>query len=140
MKHTILFLAANPFGTDRLSLDREARAIQVELERSGFRDNFELVTRWAAEPLDLLRELRKLKPTVVHFSGHGSHGSPDVAGTRDPAASQHRDVIGEPRSHTKGGYRHPDDPRRRVPRGARRIPGQGGHPRSIAASSATLPG
>jgi len=30
------------------------------------------VTRWAAEPLDLLRELRELKPTVVHFSAHGS--------------------------------------------------------------------
>jgi hypothetical protein len=60
MKHTILFLAANPLGTDRVALDREARAIQVELERSGFRDRFELVTRWAAEPLDLLRELRKL--------------------------------------------------------------------------------
>jgi hypothetical protein len=29
------------------------------------------VTRWAAEPIDLLRELRKLRPTVVHFSGHG---------------------------------------------------------------------
>jgi len=71
MKHTILFLAANPLGTDRLALDREARAIHVELERSGFRDRFELVTRWAAEPLDLLRELRKLKPTIVHFSGHG---------------------------------------------------------------------
>jgi hypothetical protein len=28
--------------------------------------------QWAAEPLDLLRELRKRKPTVVHFSGHGS--------------------------------------------------------------------
>jgi uncharacterized protein (DUF779 family) len=28
------------------------------------------VTRWAAEPLDLLRELRRLKPTVVHFRGH----------------------------------------------------------------------
>ena len=69
MKHTILFLAANPLGTDRLALDREARAIQVELERSGFRDSFELVTRWAAEPLDLLRELRRLKPTVVQFSG-----------------------------------------------------------------------
>jgi hypothetical protein len=74
MKHTILFLAANPLGTDRVALDREARAIQVELERSGFRDRFELVTRWAAEPLDLLRELRKLKPTVVHFSGHGTTG------------------------------------------------------------------
>jgi hypothetical protein len=70
-KHTILFLAANPTGTDRLALDKEARSIQVELERSGFRDRFDLVTRWAVEPLDLLRELRKLRPTVVHFSGHG---------------------------------------------------------------------
>lgn len=70
-KHTILFLTANPSGTDRLALDREARSILVELERSGQRDRFELETRWAAEPLDLLRELRKLKPTVVHYSGHG---------------------------------------------------------------------
>jgi two-component system, cell cycle response regulator len=78
MKHTILFLAANPTGTDRLALDREARAIQVELERSGFRDCFELVTRWAAEPLDLLRELRRLRPTVIHFSGRGSHGTAEA--------------------------------------------------------------
>jgi hypothetical protein len=27
-------------------------------------EGFALETRWAAEPLDLLRELRKLKPTV----------------------------------------------------------------------------
>jgi hypothetical protein len=40
-KHTILFLAANPSGTDHLALDREARAIQVELERSRWRDCFE---------------------------------------------------------------------------------------------------
>jgi hypothetical protein len=33
------------------------------------------VTRWAAEPVDLLRELRKLKPTVVHFSGRGAPGT-----------------------------------------------------------------
>jgi hypothetical protein len=31
----ILFLAANPRETDRLALDREARAIHVELKRSG---------------------------------------------------------------------------------------------------------
>jgi CHAT domain/WD domain, G-beta repeat len=92
MKHSILFLAADPLGTDRLALDREARAIQIELERSGFRDSFELVTRWAAEPLDLLRELRRLKPTVVHFSGHGSAG-PD--GARDPAAGPRRDLVAE---------------------------------------------
>lgn len=71
-KHTILFLAANPFGTDRLALDEEARAIQEEFERGAHRDEFEFVTRWAVQPLDLLRALRKLKPVVVHFSGHGT--------------------------------------------------------------------
>jgi hypothetical protein len=74
-KHTILFLAANPSDTDPLALDREARSIHKELEQSGHRDRFQLETRWAAEPLDLLRELRRLKPTVVHYSGHGGqHG------------------------------------------------------------------
>jgi serine/threonine protein kinase/tetratricopeptide (TPR) repeat protein len=73
-KHTILFVAANPFGTTELALGREAHAIQEELERSGQRDRFEFVTRWAVQPLDLIRELRKLKPTVVHFSGLGRTG------------------------------------------------------------------
>ena len=49
--HTILFLAANPLRTERLALDREARAIQVELERSSYRDRLELATRWAVDPL-----------------------------------------------------------------------------------------
>jgi nucleoside phosphorylase len=71
MSHTILFLAANPVGTAPRELDREVRAIQSELERSGFRDQFSFETRWAVEPLDLLRELRKHKPVVVHYSGHG---------------------------------------------------------------------
>jgi hypothetical protein len=89
-KHTILFLAANPLGTDRLALDQEARSIQVALERSGHRDRFELVTRWAAQPLDLLDELRKLKPTVVHFSGHSRRGEP---GEPRPGARAHRDIV-----------------------------------------------
>ena len=41
--------------------------------------SFEFQTRWAVEPLDLLRELRWLKPTVVHFSGHGGRASPASA-------------------------------------------------------------
>ncbi|HEX7843970.1 MAG TPA: CHAT domain-containing protein [Kofleriaceae bacterium] len=69
-KQTILFLAANPMETHRLALDREERAIREVLERSRDR-GFELVSRWAAQPSDLLRELRALRPTVVHFSGHG---------------------------------------------------------------------
>jgi hypothetical protein len=35
MKHTILFLAANPLGTDRVALDREALAIEVELDAAA---------------------------------------------------------------------------------------------------------
>jgi WD40 repeat protein len=80
-KHVILFLAANPSGTDRLALDREARSIHAELKRSGFRDRFDFVTRWAAEPLDLLREVRELRPTVVHFSGHGGARMAGAAGS-----------------------------------------------------------
>ena len=68
-KHTILFLAANPIGGQQRALDREARAIHAELQSSGHRDSFDFVTRWAVAPLDLLRELRGLRPTVVHFSG-----------------------------------------------------------------------
>src|SRR5215813_1158252 len=86
-KHVILFLAANPLDTGRLALDREARSIHLELKRSGYRDRFDFVTRWAAEPLDLLRELRELKPSIVHFSGHGMR----PAGTADRALG--RDVV-----------------------------------------------
>src|SRR5215813_8064778 len=92
-KHVILFLAANPRDTGRLALDREARAILVELKRSGYRDRFDFVTRWAAEPLDLLRELRELKPTIVHFSGYGARPAAiaDLAQARDVAASSERE-------------------------------------------------
>src|SRR5262249_46100407 len=103
-KHTILFLAANPSGSTQLALDREARAIHVELERAGFRDEFDFQTRWAAEPLDLLRELRKLKPTVVHFSGHGEkphgekpHGASPANGTdRSPLQPTRRFMDRDP--------------------------------------------
>src|SRR5258707_15150639 len=89
-KHVILFLAANPHDTGRLAIDREARSIHLELKRSGYRDRFDFVTRWATEPLDLLRELRELKPTIVHFSGHGARpaGTPDREQGRDVVADR----------------------------------------------------
>jgi hypothetical protein len=70
-KHVILFLAANPRDTGLLALDREARTIHLELKYSGHRDRFDFVTRWAVESSDLLRDLHDLKPSIVHFSGHG---------------------------------------------------------------------
>lgn len=72
VRPVILFLAANPRGTDRLALAEEARAIERELELSLHRVRFEFRMTWAAQPLDLLLGLRKFRPTVVHFTGHGS--------------------------------------------------------------------
>lgn len=87
-RHTILFIAANPGGTDRQALDREARDIELELRRTGFGSRFELRTWWAAEPLDLLREIRLRQPIVVHFSGRGAPpdggSSPTLHGGADP--------------------------------------------------------
>lgn len=70
-KQKILFLAASPLGTSELALGREARAIQEELERSQRGGDFEFVTRWAVSALDLIREVRRHRPSIVHFSGHG---------------------------------------------------------------------
>jgi RNA polymerase sigma factor (sigma-70 family) len=76
-KQTILFLAVDSSGIDADALQMEARAIQQELDRAGYRECFDFQTRWAAEPLDLLRHLRTLRPAVVHFSGRGEPGSAD---------------------------------------------------------------
>jgi hypothetical protein len=70
-KHVILMLSANPLHGHRLALDREARAIQSEIDRSLHRDHFELQTCWAVEALDLLAGLRRYSPSIVHFGGHG---------------------------------------------------------------------
>jgi hypothetical protein len=69
-KHQILFLAANPTGLPERRLDQQARQIQNEIQFSSDRDRFEFVPRLAAQPMDLLRELRRIRPSVVHFSGH----------------------------------------------------------------------
>lgn len=58
-------------GTSLVHLDREVRAIQREIARSKYRGRFSVETSWAAQPLDLLQELRVLKPAIVHFAGHG---------------------------------------------------------------------
>lgn len=89
----ILFLAANPDPRRRLDLDSECRAIQEELARVPHRADFRFESRWAVGIDDLMRHLRDLDPTVIHFSGHGGgsaglmlqdeHGQPQLI---EPAA------------------------------------------------------
>lgn len=90
---TILFLAANPATTTPLALDEEIRAIEGMIRGSEQRDAWRLVSKWATRPDDLLQQLNEVRPTVVHFSGHGSasgglmlHNSKGTAQVVAPAA------------------------------------------------------
>lgn len=67
----ILFLAANPRGSNSLDLAGECAAIQREIKMARHRDDFRFESRWAVDIDELMRHLRELDPTVVHFSGHG---------------------------------------------------------------------
>jgi len=66
-KRLVLFLAANPTNTQPLRLDEEVRAIRQQLQRSVLK----LDSCWAVRPLDMQQEILRLKPQIVHFSGHG---------------------------------------------------------------------
>jgi hypothetical protein len=70
-KVKVLFLAANPHGTQPLQLDEEIRQITAKVRAAEYRDSLELISRWAVRPDDLLQALLEVKPDIVHFSGHG---------------------------------------------------------------------
>jgi tetratricopeptide (TPR) repeat protein len=65
----ILILAANPFGFERLRLDKEIREIQSGVEHA--RVPFDFRQGSATRPSDLSQKLLKLQPQLVHFCGHG---------------------------------------------------------------------
>ncbi len=71
-KVKVLFLAANPLGTDRLKLDEEIRAITEKVYASEYREYLQVESSWAIRPDDLLQSLNRHRPHIVHFSGHGS--------------------------------------------------------------------
>src|SRR6516225_1021412 len=71
-KVRILFLAANPKDSSQLRLDEEIREIHAKIRAAEFRDSFELVSRWAVRPLDLLQSFNEVQPHIIHFSGHGN--------------------------------------------------------------------
>lgn len=70
----ILILTANPSntGSDPLRLDAEVRRIEEALQRSRYRDRFQITAKLAVRTLDLRRALLEYRPQIVHFSGHGT--------------------------------------------------------------------
>jgi TIR domain/CHAT domain len=71
MKKTILVIASNPQGTTSLRLDRELRVIDEVIQKSQFRDRFDVHQLWAARTIDLINALLRYQPRIVHFCGHG---------------------------------------------------------------------
>jgi len=71
-KIVVLVLAANPLDQQQLRLDEEVRAITEMIRKAKHRDAVELRSCWAVRPMDVLQAINEFKPTVVHFSGHGS--------------------------------------------------------------------
>ncbi|GAB3906996.1 hypothetical protein GCM10028803_40280 [Larkinella knui] len=65
----ILFLSANPVTHEPLRLGAEAREIQEELRGS---EGILFSTSLAVTPRTLTRSILQEKPTIVHFSGHGT--------------------------------------------------------------------
>ncbi|WP_437528806.1 AAA family ATPase [Sorangium sp. So ce726] len=80
MPVTILFLSANPSGTEQLGLDEEYRDIEEERRGARLRDVFELRPVLAARIDDVRHALADHRPTVVHFGGHGQHAGPAADG------------------------------------------------------------
>jgi hypothetical protein len=68
----ILFLAANPTGTNHLALDEEIRAIDAKIQGAKHRDRLDLKPHFAVRLDDLAGILLRHSPQVVHFSGHGA--------------------------------------------------------------------
>jgi CHAT domain-containing protein len=71
-KVKVLFLAADPFKQNALSLDEEIRAITARIRAAEHRDRLDLVSAFAVRPDDLQQLLLQHRPHVVHFSGHAS--------------------------------------------------------------------
>jgi hypothetical protein len=68
----ILILSANPKDTSKLRLDEEVREIEAGLERCKYREQFQIISKWAVRSETLRQALLDHEPLIVHFCGHGS--------------------------------------------------------------------
>ncbi|NNF36183.1 MAG: hypothetical protein HKN68_18905 [Saprospiraceae bacterium] len=70
-KRTILFLGASPRDLDVLRTSEESQKIKDGLGSATYRDLFEFEMEPAVQIPTITKSFIKLKPNVVHFSGHG---------------------------------------------------------------------
>lgn len=67
----LLMVAASPENEIRLRLDAEHREVRSHIRASTDRQQVTLELASAARPTDLLDELNRTRPTILHLAGHG---------------------------------------------------------------------
>ena len=67
----VFIIAASPLDQDRLRLGAEVKEIRNALQRSPNREQWRIESNEAVTVDDLRRALLQMRPTIVHFSGHG---------------------------------------------------------------------
>jgi hypothetical protein len=75
-----------------LALDEECREITAKIRSTDHRDAIELIAAWAVRPSDLQQLLLQHRPQVVHFSGHGTRGTPG-GGISTGTLTSRRDMV-----------------------------------------------
>ncbi len=94
---TVLFMGANPPGTQFLQLEIEHSRISVELE-----GNFRFPTAKFVSASEIPKLFIIQKPNVVHFSGHGKDPSPKESATGSDNENGTRG-IGLPKNYERTG-------------------------------------
>lgn len=68
----ILFLTSDPSNAPRLRLGQEFRDIQNCLRFGASQGGCQIVQRMSVRPRDLSQAILEERPSIVHFSGHGT--------------------------------------------------------------------
>ncbi|MCC5619421.1 alpha/beta hydrolase [Nostoc sp. CHAB 5836] len=68
----ILVLAANPIGTDRLQLEKEANLIRERLQEGVVGKKYIVKVEIDVQVENLSKYLLQYNPLIIHFSSHGS--------------------------------------------------------------------
>jgi CHAT domain len=90
----VLVFAASPTDRAKISSGREIRAMKAELAHAPHGNRFKIVVCFQAEPLDLLREMSRVKPDIVHIIAHGA-GTGSFEHRSCSCPSPDRDIIAE---------------------------------------------
>lgn len=68
----ILFVAANPNGTESLDLEGEFQSMLSVIQGAWQAAHVQIDALFEANPADLVKKLISFQPTVLHYAGHGS--------------------------------------------------------------------